>query len=241
MMTQPQTTERNKYNIIYYILAMVCTVAFFMHEFVQDQSEEYRFSYNTHLQAKKQRTIKLNELKESAKNATEYAAYLVEKNKTSNAFSELKAVMKKESFLGFKNIQHFLGEFGWAFGLLIYSLFNLSLAFARKNKSLKGEIILHSSLIFIALYFINWDFQKANDYSKTTYVLYAIVIAIIIVYGTYLLVNHKNNYINTLKGSVRSLIDFISIKAKNKYVSEEDKLEYTKDYLAELKNTRKNG
>ena len=91
------------------------------------------------------------------------------------------------------------------------------------------------------VFFVNWAFQSTNDYAKSTYVLYAIVIAIIIVYGTYLLVNYKNNYINTLKGSVRALIDFISIKAKNKYVSEEDKLEYTNDYLAELKNTRKNG
>jgi len=212
-----------------------------MHEFVQDQSEEYRFSYNTHLQSKKQRTIKLNELKESVKKSTEYAVYLIEKNKTDMAFNELKIVMKKESFLGFKNIQYFLGEFGWALGLLIYSLFNLSLAFIRKNKSLKGEIILHSTLTFIAIYFINWVFQKANDYSKIIYVLYAIVIAIIIVYGTYLLVNHKNNYINRLKGNVRSLIDFISIRVKNKYVSEEDKLEYTKDYLLELKKTRDNG
>jgi len=211
-----------------------------MHEFVQDQSEEYRFSYNTHLQAKKQRTIKLNELKESAKSSAEYKAYLIEKNKTDEAFRELKNVMEKETFLGFKNLQHFLGEFGWALGLLIYSLFNLSLAFIRKNKSLKGEIILHSTLTFIALYFINWAFQKANDYSKITYVLYAIVIAIIIVYGTYLLVNHKNNYIHTLKGSVRSLIDFISIKTKNKYISEEDKIEYTKDYLVELKKARNN-
>ena len=219
---------------------MVCTVAFFMHEFVQDQSEEYRFNYNTHLHSKKQRTIKLNELKESAKGSDEYQAYLIEKNKTDKAFGELKNVMEKETFLGFKNLQHFLGEFGWALGLFIYSLFNLSLSFVRKSKSLKGEIILHSSLIFIALYFINWAFQKANDYSKITYVLYAIVIAIIIVYGTYLLVNHKNNYINTLKGNVRSLIDFISIKAKNKYVSEEDKIEYTKDYLVELKKTINN-
>jgi len=137
-------------------------------------------------------------------------------------------------------LQHFLGEFGWALGLLIYSLFNLSLAFIRKNKSYLGEVILHSTLTFIAIYFINWAFQKANDYSKTTYVLYAIVTAIIIVYGTYLLVQYKNNYFNTLKESVKSLIDFISIKAKNKYVSDKDKIEYTKDYLTELKKTRGN-
>jgi len=232
--------DKNK-NILYFLIAVILVTAFFVHEFIEKQPDEWTKAYNTHLTQKKIAQKKLNLFKKSFSNSPEYLDYEKEKIKRDLLWKEFGIIKTNSSFLGFKTLQQFLGELGWAIGLLIYSLFNLSLVFIRKNKTMVGEIVLHSTLTFISLYFINWAFQKSNDYSKLTYILYAIAMAIIFIYGTHLLVKYKNNYISSLKGSVVTLIDFISIKAKVKYVSDTDKLQYTKDYLVELKKASENG
>lgn len=231
--TQPQTTAKSSINIIYYILAVVCATAFFIHEYPSENTDQYTEDFSNHISSKKQRTKALNNVKKAAIDTPEYSLYLVEKEKTDQAFKKLLNTIESEKFIGFDNFQRFLGEIGWAIGLLIYSLFNMTMTFIRKNKSLKGEIVLHTTLIFISIYFIKWAFQLSNDYSRVTYVIYSIVMSLITVYGTHVLVKHKGKYIDSLILNIKDLTGFVLNNTKD---SSEDKMW---NVLKKIKHDRK--
>ncbi|WP_438423211.1 hypothetical protein [Aquimarina macrocephali] len=228
--TSPVTTKI-KNNIIYYIIAMVCSVAFFVHEFVPKNSQEYKDIVAKHSQAKSKRTEALNILKKSAEGTVAHNNYQKEKNNTDKVWEEYLVIEKEEHFLNFDNFKQFLGEFGWAFGLLIYSIFNIVMVQLRKRNSKTGETILHSTLLFISLYFINWTVLP-GDYEKTTYIAFALAMTVLITFSVYLLLKAKTRYVNSLLLNIKDLVGFVFNNTKKE--SEEEMW----DVLKNVRNDR---
>jgi len=139
-----KTTLTRKNNKIYpYILAVVCTTAFFAFEYIPDKSLEYLKAKQNYTKAKKKRTVALTKLKKYAEETSFYKEYLIEKKRTDEAWTKLNIIKENDTFLGFTNLQQFLGEFGWVLGLFMYSLFNLFRSYTANNKE-KGKTTLFS-------------------------------------------------------------------------------------------------
>lgn len=225
------TTESLKNNIIYYLLAVICVTAFFSHELVPSKTEEFVIAKSNHLKAKDKRTLALNNLKEASIELPEYGLYLKEKEATDKAWEELLEVAENDKFLGFENFQQFLGEFGIFLGLFIYSFFNLVISCIRRKSAL-GEKILHSTLMFISMYYIGWSFNFNQDYLQSTYIIATIFFTALVILSTTLLISFKNRYINSLYTNIRELIGFVF---KNTKPESEDKMW---NLLRNIKNDR---
>jgi len=171
-------------------LAVVCTTAFFIHEVFPDKSKSYSEAFNKHYSEKQKRTTLLNDFKKKYENTPEYKVYYQQKIITDKAWKEFGEVKSKRRFLGFVDIQQFIGEFGWAFGLFIYALFNFINTYIEPNRSRKGKLFLHFTLITISLYFVYWAFYQYQDFEKSTYLLFSIITSILIAFGVYL-IQHK--------------------------------------------------
>lgn len=215
-----------KKGFIYFLLAILCSCAFFVHEFFPVHSTEFVNIVNIHSKSKdirkdaRNKVLELDVLKETE----EFNLYLRSKKETDLLWDQVLDLKSEENFAGFRSFQQFLGEFGWAIGLLIYSIFNLSVSLFRNKKSVVGEVSLHSCLTFIAIFFISWALQQSSpDYDKSHYVVYSIVITTIIVLSTYYLLKRKINYIDHLKNSIRWFYKFMYKDAIEKDLIKPDK------------------
>ncbi|WP_281990557.1 hypothetical protein [Aquimarina aggregata] len=225
----PLTTTTKK-GLIYYIIAVICCTAFFVHEFVPVNSQEFIEAVNIHAESKVVRKNARKEVLDSQKGTDLYSRYLSAKSETDRLWEEVTLLKEKESFLGFLSFQHFLGEFGWSFGLLIYSIFNLCISFFRNRKSIIGEVSLHSCLAFISIYFITWALQQyLPDYNKTVYVIYSVLITIFIVLSTHKLLKNKREYLEHLKISIHNFFHFLYRDVdKNDLIRPEKKVVFRK-------------
>lgn len=205
--TTTTTTAKVK-DLLCYLLAVVCATAFFAHEFVPDKTQKEISLRQTWQQEKVKRTKLLNSLKQSTEGTAAYDKYLKQKEATDNAYNALSAVKNEKRFNGFKSFQQFLGEFGWAFGLLLYAIFNLSRVNSFKDD--KGLVILHTTLIFIALYFITWCVSPSHvqDFEKPTYLIYSLFASLSVLLGMYVVVEKRNRYINKLLLDIRNLVGY---------------------------------
>ncbi len=234
-----QTMTKIRGNFIYYFIAVVCTTAFFIHEFIPNDSEDYINAVNNFNNAKQEKKIALQNLNDNAKGTELHKTYLERSTKADKLWDEFLAIEKQDSFLGFKNLQQFIGEFGWAFGLFLYSIFNLIITFIKSSDTKYGEIILHSTLNFISLYFVSWALQQSRpDYGKGTYVVYSILMSLSIVWGTSKLVKYKVKYIKSLFSNIKDLNikDLIGFMFDNTKEESEEKMW---DVLKGVKHGRK--
>lgn len=216
-----------------YLLAVVCTTAFFSFEFVPVKSLEYKEIILKHKEAKKKRTKALNKLKESTKGSPVYSEYLKEKRNTDKLWKELKVIQNNNKFLGFTNIQQFLGEFGWVFGLFIYSLFNLFRSYTSSNKEY-GYIFLHSVILGISCFYLLWIFQPYQDIPKIYYYLMAILSGVAISFSVHLMSLYNFSDIGKLQKIIRGLFDFILIDSKEKDLIKDEKKDYYKKKSLDL-------
>ena len=81
------TTKSSRVSL--YLLAILSATSFYLFEFFPDSSSEYLIAQKEHTEAKKKRTIALNNLKEFAKGTEVYRQYLIEKEKTDKAWQTL--------------------------------------------------------------------------------------------------------------------------------------------------------
>ena len=217
------TTEKIRRNFHFYLLAVTSVAAFFVHESLRDTSSEWDIASANHTEAKAKRTTALNNLKEAAKDTPEYALYLVEKEKTDLAWEEWSKVKAEEKFRGFEDLQQFLGEFGWAFGLFLYAMFNIISMYHRTRKLSQGAGIVHVTFLCISLYYISWCVSPPHiqDFSKLTYMAYAISLSVGMVYAV-----HKISLESArLLAIIRKTTNFIIITVPN-FVSSNKKTEY---------------
>lgn len=231
--TIQEVTKKNKKNVLYAILAVVCATAFFIHELVEDVPIEYELALQKHESAKNKRTKALNVLKEEAIGTKAYEKYLQEKIATDKAWEEFDRAKNKAEFLNFEDFQQFLGEIGWAIGLFIYSFFNLIMVFLEVNKSKKGKILLHTTFITISIYFMSWALFTHDDFPKYVYFIFSILTSIILAYAVVLITSQRYKHINALMLNIRSLIGFIFNHTKPE---SEEKMW---DVLKEIKHERK--
>ncbi|QHI35786.1 hypothetical protein IMCC3317_11340 [Kordia antarctica] len=220
-------------NLLYIILAVVCATAFFIHEFIEDQSIEYKTAYQNYKTEKAKRTKALNILKEESIGTESYIKYDEKRVETDLAWQKLKEVKANEEFLGFLDFQQFVGEIGWAVGLFIYSLFNLIMVFHEVNNSKKGKVLLHTTLLSISLYFISWALFSHDDFPKYVYMIFSILTSIILAYAVIIITSQRYKHIKSLMLNIRSLIGFMFNNTKSE---SEEKMW---DVLKEIKHERK--
>ncbi|WP_044398874.1 hypothetical protein [Lacinutrix sp. Hel_I_90] len=213
-------------------MAVACATAFFCHETLASKSNELIEKTEIWEAAKAKRTQALNVLKDNASGTQDHNIYLVEKIKTDQAFEDLEAVIEKERFLQFKNLQQFLGEFGWASGLFLYSLFNLIITLIRKTKTYYGELGLHTTLLYISFFYLRWAFLK-EDYSNWQYILTNLVCITTLIIATYYFVERKLQDVENLLYNIRLLTRHI-VKSK----PENNPTPYVKSYINLFKKLR---
>lgn len=199
--------------------------AFFMHEFVEPSYPEIDNARLEWSASKSERTQHLNAIKENSKGTAEYNAYWQSKVKTDLLHEKLQIAKEKNKFFGFQNYQQFLGEFGWAFGLLLISLYMILKDLSRNSKTTIYEMLINGSVLTISLFFIFWALGPKQDFPKLTYVISSIFISILSCVGLYFLVKHKNLAVTRLKLSLRKVFDFIIIDAPS-YVDETKQKDY---------------
>ncbi|AXG70018.1 hypothetical protein KORDIASMS9_02247 [Kordia sp. SMS9] len=208
---QNLVTRKNNFlsKYLHLLLAVVCTTAFFIHESIDDVPKSYSEVVNKYLSEKEKRTELLNIFKNKFEDSEEYRAYYQQKIITNEAFEELEEVSQNISFLGFEDFQQFIGEFGWALGLFLYALFNFINTYMEPNRSRKGKLFLHFTLITISLYFIYWALYQYQDFEKFTYLLFSIITSILIAFGVHLIQHKRYKLIKSYILNHRDLIGFI--------------------------------
>lgn len=210
---QKTITEKVKIYLAYLLIAVTMVTAFFVHEFFTPSSSEIESARVEWSEAKSLRTIHLEKLKEMAQGTPEYDQYLESKILTDQLFDKLNAAKEKEVFLGFNNFQQFLGEFGWALGLLLIAIYLTVKDIARNDKTLKAEMLVNGSIFTIAMFFIFWAIQPNKDYPKYMYVLFSVLTSISSCLGFYFLVKYKNKFTLALKNIIKKQFNFLILEA----------------------------
>jgi hypothetical protein len=204
-------TEKVKF-IIPFLIAVVCSIAFFSFSFFPAKTSAYLAAKKTHNAAKIKRTEALEKLKMIGKGTPEYARYYEEKVLTDKAWEELKRVKNEDRVFNFTNIQQFFGELGWVLGLFIYTLFNIFRVSINGND--KGYLLLHLTINSISIFYAYWIFQPFQDISLISYYAAAFITTILLSYSIYIMSKYKFSDVGKLKSVIRDLFDFIIIDSK---------------------------
>lgn len=210
------------------LLAVVIATAFFIHmSFPLMPDDLYQAKTNweaakaentTALNALKQLNFDLHQGKITLDEFAERHPALVEvytqvnqeKNKLYKIYEDGKSETK---FLQFGTFQLFLGEIGWAVGLLLYAFFNLLYVFylrkGHNNIKVKGKIILHSTLLFIGLFYTCYVFYSKDDFSREWYFVAMVLATIALIIASKFIVDAYLKRITVLKENMDRLIRFV--------------------------------
>lgn len=243
--------QKIKKNFLYILFAVVCTAAFFVHMQLPSLSAEVSQSKENFLKLKNENTTALNKLKSlnfdlakdkitieefQSQQKTLVNSYLLINSSKNVKYKEHQKLLKSERFLGFDNFQKFLGEFGWAFGLLMYALFNLLITFYEKAKQNIGKVIVHSTLVYIGLFYsyypFKFPFTPDSDYSRSTYFWTMLLTTLAVVIGSYLIADYFRKHIQSLLLNIKDLIGFMFNNTK------EDKEDEMWNVLKDVKHDR---
>ena len=171
----------------------------------------------TALNALKQLSFDLHQGKITLNEFTERHPALVEAytqiNQKKNELYKIYEGGKSEAkFLQFGTFQLFLGEIGWAVGLLLYAFFNLLYVFylkkAHNNIKVKGRIILHSTLLFIGLFYTCYVFYSKKDFSREWYFGAMVLSTIALIIASKFIVDAYLSRMVVLKRNMDGLIRF---------------------------------
>ena len=213
-----KTTKTGK--IFYYLFAVVfISTAFFIHEFSEPQTTEFLEAQEIYKAEKKERTRALAVIKKMAEGTPEYEHYLQTRKSTIAAFNAMKVQEDNDKTFGFSNMNQFLGELGWAVGVTTYALLMLFLTYY-KNKTSKGEYILHGTLLSIGLFYIYYTFQPFIDYPKSWYIIGAVLSSLLIILSIHFLLKEKQRYIQKLLQNIRTLVGFVLNNTKKESENE---------------------
>ena len=175
-------------------MAVVLSTAFFAHETVNLDYSNIEIVNSQYNQANSEKVKAFKLLTEKVSHLPEYEEYTEAKKNASVKYDVVIEEYKKIKFFSFNSFQEFMGEFGWALGLFIYSVFNVVKSLIRKTKTLYGEILLHTSLICIAIFYLRWCFNKV-DFSKPTYIIANVFSAILLVLTAFIFIKYKMSII----------------------------------------------
>ncbi|WP_452600820.1 hypothetical protein [Pontimicrobium sp. MEBiC06410] len=179
---------RNRKNIKFYAIAVICITAFFMQETMifKGSEVEKAIAEKEWKQAKAKRSDKLAKVKELAIGTKEYEEYKVEQTKTKKAYDKLTEITEDAKFMKFLTLQQFLGEFGVFLGLFIYSLSNYIIVRIKKTETVFGESVMHITILYVSLYYIRWCFMD-GDYRNLTYYITNLFCVIAVLFSVFLL------------------------------------------------------
>ena len=129
-------------------------------------------------------------------------------------------IQSEAKFLHFKSFQFFLGEIGWAVGLLLYALINLLHSLYVRNRYFKkeftGKILLDSTLLFVGCFYTFYVFYTKDDFSKTIYFVAMLVCTVMLILASKLIVDTYSKMHQYLRDNINSLIAFI-FRIRNKH------------------------
>ena len=172
----------------------------------------------TALNALKQLSFDLHEgkitLDEFAKRHPDLVEAYNQINTEKNKLYEILIGFRSEAkFLHFNSFQLFLGEIGWAVGLLLYAFFNLVYIFylkkAHDHVKIKGRILLHSTLLFIGLFYTCYVFYSKDDFGRGWYFAAMVLSTIALIIAGKFIVDAYLNRMAVLKDNMDGLIRFV--------------------------------
>ncbi len=145
---------------------------------------------------------------------------------------KIEKLEKEESFVGFSNIRKFWYAIGKPITMLYFSLLLIYIEpFIMLDKHIKLLVRIAAALfVFISIYFITWTLWYRQDFPKT---LYYLMIGLVSLMGSSLSIL-ISNYNRKRQKNLHSLMNFIVIDVKKKYISAEDKKKFVEDYINEI-------
>lgn len=210
------------------LLAVVIATAFFIHEGFPLMPDNYYQAEANWEAAKSKNSKALNALKQlntelyrgkitsdefSTRQPELMAAYELINKEKNELYEILERTESEARVLQFDSIQFFLGELGWAVGLLLYAFFNLLYIFYLKkghnNIKIKGRVILHSIMLFIGLFYTCYVFYSKKDFSSGWYFMAMILSSIILIIASKFIVDAYLNRMAVLKENMDGLIRFV--------------------------------
>ena len=179
---------------------------YFAHDFMSDYSEGYFVAQNEYKSLKKDNTVALNRVKESAKGTQVYNEYLSINKKKKQAYKEFKEEIKENSFFGFKSVKFFVEKFFFIFLIFIYTVYNLFRSFYNDYNN-KGVKFIHGAILSVCLFNFFWIFNQFQNLNKITYILFAVSGAYSIVLGAYMISKRRKMYSDRLKDSMLKIAE----------------------------------
>lgn len=225
-------------NIPYLLIAVLLGTAFFAHESVifenYDSINKANSKYRSALSIMEK---KRDSLIETLKGSDIYIEYKTAQNDATRAYEPVRIAYEEIKFYEFNSLQQFVGEFGWALAVFIYSLINLIITFFKKDETILGKTFLHATILCISIFFIRWCFTH-EDFSKATYIVVNVLSTTFLIISCYIYVAYKEKRINDLKvivhdalGVIFDYLPFISTDKKPEMEIDAGKLvKQVKDY-----------
>lgn len=180
---------------------------FYSYQFIPEYSGSFYKSKQLYQEKIDANNAALKKVKLSAKESESYKEYLMATAEKTAVKKEYFKVKENEKVFGFKSLRFFWERFSLFSGLLIYALVNLfrSFYFERKNTGIK---ILHTVILFNAVFNLLWVFNTFQDFSQICYLLAVLVIVIGLLTAVHFITRYQDHYINTLKSRILKLADF---------------------------------
>lgn len=188
-------------NVVYFIIAVVLATAFFASNTLTNDWYKIKEANKDYLVKVDKQNDAFLLLEKSIKDNPNYFQYKEAETNKKEAYKVVKQEYAKHQYFGFNSKQQFWDKFGPWLGVFIYSLFNLVMSFIRKNKTIVGQIALHTTILFISLFFLRWCFKR-QDFMQFEYILVNMITAVSLIFATYLLVLVKEKGFVHLKNTV---------------------------------------
>ena len=196
-------------NWVYFILAVVLATAFFAHETIVTDSSDILDANNQYYKAAEISKASYAEFEKTVIEDPLYKKFLNDKEFTLQSYAQVTQAYDDIKFMGFNDFQDFVGELGWALGLLMYAFVNLVIAFSKRTANFFGQIFLHSTIIFISLFFVRWALYHKPDFANFWYIFSNVLAVIVLLLASYFFVLFRDKkFKNAIREWIRYVYDY---------------------------------
>ncbi len=142
----------------------------------------------------------------------------------------------EEAFFGFKNKRLFWFVAGKPFAMFYFALLLIYVyPFISLDSDIKKAVRFSAILFtFISSYFIVWTLWYRGDFPQVTYYIAIGFVSILSTVVSMGLINHNRSMLK----NIHSLLSFIVVDIKSKYISAEDKRSFIEDYTDEIEKLK---
>ncbi|CAL2085196.1 conserved membrane hypothetical protein [Tenacibaculum sp. 190524A02b] len=173
---------------------------FYAHQFLPDikNDEDYFLAKKNFLNAKKENTIVLTEIKNTVKGTELHDRYLKVNEKKNQAYAKWTEIAEAKKVFGFKSMRYFVERFGLTLCIFIYALYNLVKSFLRERNNI-GAKILHSIILSLCFFSFWWIFQKFQDLNRFMYYFMTVFSAALVTLAVYFITKYNKDRVAKIR------------------------------------------